>query len=367
MSRIKAAVCRAFGEPLTIEEITIADPGPGEILVDVKACAICHSDISFAEGAWGGDLPAVYGHEAAGIVTATGDGVETVKPGDHVVVTLIRSCGHCRYCGSGSTVMCEEVFPLDEASPLTDDAGTPYVQAMRTGAFAEKIVVHESQAVAVPDDVPFASASLLACGVITGFGAVVNTARIAPGRSVAVVGCGGVGLNSIQGAAIAGADTIVAVDLSDEKLAAAKRFGATHTVNPASENAAEKITAITDGHGVDAVFVTVGAKPAFDRAFDYITKNGMVVVVGMPPAGVLAEYDPGTMAAWNQKILGSKMGETVIARDIPMLVEHYRAGRLKLDELITQEYPLEEINEAIAAVNAGRALRNVIVFDGSRE
>lgn len=367
MPRIKAAVCRAFGELLRIEEIRLADPGPGEILVDVKACAICHSDISYAEGAWGGDLPAVYGHEAAGIVAATGPGVESVEAGDHVVVTLIRSCGCCRYCGGGSTVMCEEVFALDEKSPLVDAAGSACFQAMRTGAFAEKVVVHESQAVAIPEDVPLASASLLACGVITGFGAVVNTAKVKSGQAVAVVGCGGVGLNSIQGAAIAGADMIVAIDLSDDKLAAAKHFGATHAVNPSTENAADAVKALTGGRGVDAVFVAVGAKPAFDRAFDYITKNGMVVVVGMPPSGVLAEYDPGTMAAWNQKILGSKMGEAVIARDIPMLVEHYRAGRLKLDELVTARYPLEQINEAIAAVNEGRALRNVIVFDGSRE
>lgn len=363
MPRIKAAVCRAFDEPLRIEEITLAEPGSGEILVDIKACAICHSDISYAEGAWGGDLPAVYGHEAAGVVAATGPGVEGVKTGDRVVVTLVRSCGRCRYCNQGSTVMCEEVFPLDERGPLVDAAGNTCFQAMRTGAFAEKVVVHESQAVAIPEDVPFAPASLLACGVVTGLGAVLNTAKVKTGQSVAVVGCGGVGLNSIQGAAIAGAGMIVAIDLGDDKLAAARRFGATHAVNPSSENAAEAVKALTGGYGVDAVFITVGAKPAFERAFDHIAKNGMVVVVGMPPAGVLARYDPGTLAAWNQKILGSKMGEAVIARDIPMLIEHYRAGRLKLDELVTAHYPLERINEAIAAVNEGRALRNVIVFE----
>ncbi|TWG96870.1 Zn-dependent alcohol dehydrogenase [Mesorhizobium sp. J18] len=359
---IKAAICREFGKPLIIENIRIAPPGPGEVMVDIKACAICHSDISYAEGAWGGDLPAVYGHEAAGVVSQVGTGVTDFKNGDHVVVTLIRSCGGCHYCMQGSRVMCEEVFPLDQKSPLSDATGEAYVQAMRTGAFAEKVVVHESQLVAIPGDMPFAEASLLACGVITGFGAVVNTARVKPGHHVAVVGCGGVGLNSIQGAAIAGAGTIVAIDLSDSKLEAARRFGATHTVNPAKSDAAAEIKAFTAGRGVDFVFVTVGAKPAFDRAFDYITKNGSVVVVGMPPTGVLAEYDPGTLAAWNQKILGSKMGEATIATDIPQLVEHYRAGRLKLDELITGRYPLGEINQAIAAVNDGKALRNVIVF-----
>lgn len=362
MTVIKAAICREFGKPLTIEEIGIGKPGPAEVLVDVKACAICHSDISYAEGAWGGALPAVYGHEAAGIVAAVGSEVEGFKKGDHVVVTLIRSCGHCHYCNQGSRVMCEEVFPLDRESPIAAGDGSPLVQAMRTGAFAEKVIVHASQIVQIPRDMPFAEASLLACGVITGYGAVVNTAKVRPGQAVAVVGCGGVGLNAVQGAAIAGASTIVAIDLDDGKLEAARSFGATHAVNPARERARDIIRELTEGRGVDFVFVTVGAKPAFDRAFDYITKNGSVVVVGMPASGVMAEYDPGTLAAWNQKIVGSKMGEATIAVDIPELVEHYRAGRLKLDELVTARYPLEQINEAIAAVNAGKALRNVIVF-----
>lgn len=362
MTVIKAAVCREFGKPLAIEEIAIADPGPGEVLVDVRACAICHSDIFYAEGAWGGDLPAVYGHEAAGVVAATGAGVADFEPGDHVVVTLIRSCGACHYCSQGSRVMCEEVFAGDGGSPLSGRDGTAYAQAMRTGAFAEKVVVHESQIVKVPRDLPFASASLLACGVITGFGAVANTAKVKAGQTVAVVGCGGVGLNAIQSAALAGAARVIAVDTADDKLAAATAFGAGDGINPAAQDAAAEIRHLTAGRGVDFVFVTVGAKPAFDRAFEYITRNGTVVVVGMPPAGVMAEYDPGRLAAWNQKILGSKMGDAVVARDIPLLVEHYRAGRLKLDELVTARYALEQINEAIAAARAGRALRNVIVF-----
>ncbi len=362
MTTIKAAVCREFGSPLTIEDIEIASPGRGEVAVDVKACAICHSDISYAEGAWGGDLPAIYGHEAAGVVTEVGEGVQGVHVGDHVVVTLIRSCGHCHYCQHGSRVMCEEVFPLDTNGPLSSADGEPLWQAMRTGAFAEKVVVHESQMVVVDPDIAFDVASLLACGVITGYGAVTNTARVRPGQHVAVIGCGGVGLNSIQAAAIAGAATIVAVDLSADKLRAARGFGATHTLDPASQDVAATISELTGGRGVDFVFVTVGAKAAFDSAFRYITRNGSVVIVGMPPSGVMAEYDPGTMAAWNQKILGSKMGESHISRDIPDLIEHYRAGRLKLDELISGRYRLDQINEAIAGVKEGRALRNVIVF-----
>ncbi|MCR4268256.1 Zn-dependent alcohol dehydrogenase [Nitratireductor sp. ZSWI3] len=361
--QIKAALCREFGQPLSIETLELAAPGHGEVLVDVKACAICHSDISYADGAWGGDLPAVYGHEAAGIVAGTGPGVTAVKPGDHVVVTLIRSCGHCHYCVRHSLVMCEEVFPLDQKGPLTFTDGSPCEQGLRTGAFAEKVVVHESQIAPVPADMPFDVASLLACGVITGYGAVVNTAKVAPGQAVAVIGCGGVGLNSIQGAALAGASPVIALDLSEDKLAAARSFGATHGFSPADPEHAREIRRLTQGRGVDFVFVTVGVEAALASAPRYITRNGAVVVVGMPPNGVRIPYDPGKLAAWNQKIIGSKMGEARIGHDIPILVDHYHKGRLKLDELITARYPLEGINEAIAAVKDGRALRNVIVFD----
>lgn len=360
---MKAAVCRTFGAPLQIEDITIASPGPNDILVDTKACAICHSDISYADGSWGGTLPAVYGHEAAGIVRKTGANVTGIKEGDHVVVTLIRSCGDCHYCNAGSLVMCEEVFPQQINSPLKDSAGNPLEQAMATGAFAEQVCVHQSQVVVVPKEIPFASASLLACGVITGYGAVKNTANIKPGVTVAVIGCGGVGLNAVQGAALNQAGTVIAIDLEESKLEAAKSFGATHTINPANENVAERVRSLTANRGVDFVFVTVGAKAAFAGAFDLITRNGAIVIVGMPPTGVVSEYDPGTMAAWNQKILGSKMGETVIARDIPALVKLYQQGKLKLDELVTGIYPLDQINLAIAKVKSGEALRNVIVFD----
>jgi S-(hydroxymethyl)glutathione dehydrogenase/alcohol dehydrogenase len=360
---IKAAVCRQFGQPLSIETVLLDDPGPDEVLVDIRACAICHSDISYAEGAWGGALPAIYGHEAAGVVSAVGPGVGDLSPGDHVVVTLIRYCGQCRYCGRDRAITCEEVFPRDADGPIRDADGGAVFQALRTGAFAEKTVIHRSQAVKVPIDLAFPVASLLACGVITGFGAVANTAKVKAGESVAVIGCGGVGLNSIQGARIVGAESIVALDIDDRKLKAARGFGATHLFNPAKCDVVSEIMELTSGRGIDHIFVTVGAKTAFDGAFGYLGRCGQLVVVGMPPSGVLAEYDPGTLAGWNQRILGSKMGEATIAVDIPMLVEHYRAGRLVLDELVTATYPLEEINEAIAAVNEGKALRNVIVFE----
>ena len=208
---MKAAVVREFGQALTIEELDIAAPGVGEVSVEIKACAICHSDILYASGGWGGSLPAVYGHEAAGIVESVGPGVRHVSPGDHVVVTLVRSCGRCGCCEQGYYGSCEATFALDEQPPLrlkTD--GSPVVQGLRTAAFAERTVVDASQAVSISKSVPFASASLLACGVITGFGAVINTAQVRAGSSVAVIGTGGVGLNSIQGASISGARRVIA-------------------------------------------------------------------------------------------------------------------------------------------------------------
>jgi S-(hydroxymethyl)glutathione dehydrogenase / alcohol dehydrogenase len=360
---MKAAICRQFGIPLVIEDIALAAPGPNDIRVRVKACAICHSDITYAEGGWGGDLPAVYGHEAAGIVLEVGRAVRNMHPGDHVVVTLIRSCGTCHYCARGSQVMCEEVFDLDRASPISDISGATVTHGLRTGAFAEEVVVHASQAVTIPEDLPFDIASLLACGVITGYGAVVHTAGLKPGEHAVIVGCGGVGLNAIQGAALSGAASVTAIDLEDSKLEAARRFGATHTVNPKKQDAREAIMALTERRGADYIFVTVGAKPALDGAFDFIKKEGSVIVVGMPPSGIYAQYDPGILAAWNQTVKGSKMGSSRIAEDIPALVALYKQGRLKLDELISGRYPLEGINEAIAAVKHGAALRNVIVFD----
>ncbi len=359
---MKAAVCHGFGQPLTIEDIALADPGHGEIKVKIAACAICHSDIFYADGAWGGTLPAVYGHEAAGHVEAVGPGVQGLSVGDPVVVTLIRACGTCRYCARNEPVQCDTEFPLDRRSPLSLADGSPIVHGLRTGAFAESVVVDDSQAVAIDPAMPMESASLLACGVITGYGAAVNTAEVAPGMSVVVIGTGGVGLNSVQGARIAGADPVIAVDLSDMKLEAARRFGATHTVNPTKEDAAQAIRSLTGGHGADTVIVTVGAKPAFDMAFGLLARGGAAVLVGMPPSGVMTEIDPSDIASANHRILGCKMGSARIAVDIPHLVGLYREGRLLLDELITGRYGLGDINSAIDEVKRGDALRNVILF-----
>ena len=360
--KTRAAVCRAFGQPLSLEEVDLAEPAQGEIRVKIKACAICHSDVFYWEGAWGGELPAVFGHEAAGIVEAVGPGVTRVKIGEPVVATLIRSCGFCPSCSGGAPVFCEEVFPLDRQSPIRTLTGESIVHGMRIGAFAEHVVVHQSQVVAIPTDLRFDVASLIACGVLTGFGAVVNTAGVGTGNSVVVIGCGGVGLNSVQGARVAGASAIIAVDVADGKLEAARAFGATHAVNAKTEDVAAKVAEITGGAKADFVFVTVGVGGAAEQAISLMKRNGATVLVGMPPSGVRASFDPGWIAADGQRILGSKMGSARLPVDVPKIVAFYRAGRLKLDELITARYPLERIDEAMASSRAGAALRNVIMF-----
>ncbi|NCF83406.1 MAG: alcohol dehydrogenase catalytic domain-containing protein [Proteobacteria bacterium] len=359
---MKAAVCREFAKPLSIEELELAPPGAGEIRVKVAVCAICHSDIHYADGAWGGDLPSVFGHEASGVIEEIGAGVEGFQIGDHVVVTLIRSCGHCYFCRDGDEVLCEEEFSLDRDGPITAADGGRVAQGLRTGAFAEQVVVDPSQVVVIPDEIPFDSASLLACGVITGLGAVVNTAGVEPDSNVVVIGTGGVGLHSIQGAALSDCRKIIAIDISDEKLSAARRFGATHAINSTREEAAVAVRALTDGRGADYAFVTVGVKSVIEQGFRLIRKGGTLVLVGMPASGEIAGFEPLRVANDCQVVLGSKMGSSRIRVDIPRLVDLYRQGTLKLDELISGRYPLEKINEAIASVNRGEALRNVIVF-----
>src|SRR3984957_19084835 len=354
--KTKAAVCRAFGAPLTVETVDLAEPGAGEVLIRTAACAICHSDIFFFDGAWGGDLPAVYGHEAAGVVEAVGPGVTRLKIGDHGVATLIRNCGFCPACTEGAPVFCEEVFPLDRATPLHDGDGKPIVHGLRTGGFAEHMVVDQWQAVAVPKEMALDSASL------TAHGAGVHTAGVRRGSSVVVIGCGGVGLNSIQGARISGASPIIAVDVEPAKLAAARDFGATETTQPRNEEVAERVTVLTGGRKADWVFVTVGVKGAAEQGVSLMKRNGATVLVGMPPSGVMATIGPGWLAADGQRILGSKMGSARPAIDVPKIVQLYREGRLKLDQLISGGYQLGSINEALASSRPGAAVRNVIVF-----
>ena len=361
---MKAAVCREFGKPLVIEDIDIDPPQSGEIMVKLAACAICHSDILYMEGAWGGaeKLPAIFGHEAAGEVEAVGPDVKGLSPGDHVVVSLIRSCGHCFFCAQGDQHLCETKFPLDGQSRLRAQGGEAVFQGLRTGAFAEYTVVDQSQAVRIPEALPLDSASLLACGVITGLGAVVNTAKLASGSSAVVIGAGGVGLNSIQGAALSGANPVIAMDLVESKLETAKMFGATHAIDPTEAGALEAVRSLTGGRGADYVFVTVGSVKAIEQGLEMLRNAGTLVIVGMPPSGVTAALEAVEFASSGQRILGSKMGSSRLAVDIPKLVALYEQGRLKLDELISQRYPLEQINQAIAEVNRGEVLRNVVIF-----
>ena len=361
MSRIQAAVCHQFAEPLKIETLELRTPSANEIEAKLGAVAICHSDIAFAEGLWGGDLPAVYGHEAAGVVTEIGTSVRGICVGDHVIITLIRACGHCVSCAAGQPTSCET--PQDtSASPLSDQGRKILQQGMACGAFAEKVVVDASQVVQIPTKLPFEVACLLACGVITGIGAVVHSAQLRAGQDVVVIGAGGVGLNAIQGARIAGARRIVAVDRIQQKLQIAQEFGATDFVL-AMGSEPWQLARQALGRGADAVFVTVGASVAYETATKYLAPTGKVVMVGMPKAGDFSSYDPGTMASLNQGMIGSKMGNVVIQRDIPWMVDLYQQGRLKLDELISGRWQLEKINEAIADTKSGNARRNVIVFD----
>lgn len=359
---MKAAVCYEFRKPLVIEDLELDAPEIGEIRVKLAACAICHSDIHYMEGAWGGVLPAVYGHEAAGVVEEVGPGVSDLHYGDHVVVSLIRSCGHCYYCEQGHLTMCETEFPLHRKGRLHTKDGSPILQALGTGAFAEQVVVDQSQIVKIPKTLSLENASLLACGVITGFGAVTNTAQVPSGSSVVVIGTGGVGLNSVQGAVVSGAYRVIAIDIVDDKLAAARSFGATHTINSTVENARDVVRALTGGRGADYVFITVGNAKAIEDSIDLLCRGGTAVIVGMTAVGDKSAIETVNLAGDSQRILGSKMGATRLRVDVPKLVDLYEQGRLKLDELITKCYPLEEINEAVAIVNRGEALRNVIVF-----
>jgi S-(hydroxymethyl)glutathione dehydrogenase/alcohol dehydrogenase len=359
---MKAAVCYAFGQPLAVEEVDIDPPQAGEVKVRMVATAICHSDVHLIRGEWGGDLPVVAGHESAGVVEEVGENVTLAKPGDAVVVSLLRSCGRCHCCATGLPHMCEGEFALATESRLRNRRGESLRHGIKTASFAEYAIVDQSQVVQVPPDMPLDRAALLACGVITGVGAVVNTARVAPGQSVAVIGVGGVGLNAIQGASLSGAHPIIALDLLDTKLAAARMFGATHTINAAQQDAVAALKELTSGRGVDYAFVTVGQPVALTQALRMIRPTGTVVVVGIPQEGATVALPIGALVVNERKIIGCSMGSTRLRVDVPRLVELYRHGRLKLDELISARYPLEQINEAITAMETGEALRNVIVF-----
>ncbi len=358
---MKAAVCYEFGVPLVVEELSLPSAKAGEVHVKIKACAICHSDIAYMEGEWGGTLPAVFGHEACGIVEACGDGVTNFQKGDKVLVTLLRSCGACPECQGGKGYICSTGHPLDEVG-LRNESGVEIFRGLKTAAFAEEVVVDSSQLVKLPDSLDFAEASLLACGVLTGFGAVSNVARPQAGQSAVVIGCGGVGLNTIQGLRLSGAHPIIAIDLVDSKLEAAKKFGATHIINAKAADAESAVKDLTSGRGADFVFTAAGGSKAVMSSFPLLALAGSLVIVGMTSNGDFSELDSTDIANGNKKILGSKMGSSLLNVDIPRLLALHADGKLLLKELISGTYPLQDINTAIDEVKADKALRNVVVF-----
>lgn len=363
---MRAAVCHAFGESLSVDDVELVPPAAGEVKVDLVASGVCHSDVSYIDGAWGGALPAVYGHEAAGTVVEVGAGVGAVQPGDRVLVSAIRFCGSCFFCAAGRPALCETVLPPLRPGPIRLPDGRSVDQGLGVGAFAESVTVHASQVLPLPDDIALEHACLLGCAVVTGFGAVIHDASVRPGESVVVVGCGGVGLNSVQAAVLAGANPVVAVDLAPEKLVAASTFGATHGIDPQAAEVGETVRDLTRGRGADHVIVTAGSGKAVTEALAVIRRAGTVTVVGMPASGAVASFDPAQFAHDAARIVGSKFGSTSPHLDVPRLIDLVRAGRLKLAELVTGLYALEAINEAVDSTRRGDALRNVVLLEARR-
>ena len=360
---MKSAVCYEAGKPLVIEDLKIDPPQQGEVKVRMVATAICHSDISVIKGEWWPLTgPTVAGHEGAGIVEEIGEGVTNVKPGNHVVVSLLRSCKQCFYCKTGKPYLCRGAFALQEQTRMHTRDGIDVAQGLLTSAFAEYTIVDQSQLVPVPDSMPLDRAALLACGVITGLGAVVNTAQVKPGEKVVVIGTGGVGLSAVQGAVIAGASRIIALDVVDMKLEAARKFGATEVFNATRKDLQEAVLGLTDGLGADYVFVTVGSVAAEAQGLTLLRPGGALVIVGLPRGDAMLSFSPTLLVANSPRILFSCMGSTNLSVDVPWLVDLYQQGRLKLDEMITQRYAPEQINEAIEAVERGEALRNIIMW-----
>ena len=362
--RIRAAVCRAFGEPLSIETLRLDPPARGEVRVRVLASSICHSDITYMDGGWGGDLPAVFGHEVAGMVTDIGPAVLSaqLRVGERVLVSLLRSCGHCKRCEAGVPTQCATEFPIDSVPRLSDASGRPVLAGLRVGGFAESVVVDASQVVKIPADVADEAACLISCGVLTGFGAAINTAGVQVGDSVAVVGCGGVGLNCVQGSALAGAFPLIAIDVTEDKLEQARAFGATETINASDEDVAGRSLALTEGRGFDVVMTAVGSARAIEQALSLLATDGALVVVGMPPGDERVALDATTLAHYGQRILGCKMGDARLRIDVPRLFRLYRGRRLQLDQLVSSRRPLGAINESIELSRRSRDLRHVIVF-----
>lgn len=359
---MRAAVMREFRGDLTIEHVDIDTPRADEVLIRTVASGICHTDLTY----WGGrhphPLPMILGHEGCGIVEAIGPGVTNVAVGDAVVTCMTSFCGHCDRCVTGDLVLCEslERDRPAEARPKLALGGERVHSYGRLGTFAEKMLVYKNSCVRIRPDVPLDKASVVGCGVLTGVGAVINTAKLQPGQSVAVIGCGGVGLSAINGAAIAGAGRIVAVDTQTEKLELARAFGATDCVDASQGDAARQVMEMTRG-GVDVAFEAVGTPQTAQAAFGMIRRGGAMILVGMLPPDETVSF-PGKEFIYGKKVIGSMLGSNRFPHDIPKLIEFYMQGKLKLDELVSQRIALDDVNEALHQVGKGGVARSVIVF-----
>ncbi|MGH2812235.1 MAG: Zn-dependent alcohol dehydrogenase [Actinomycetota bacterium] len=361
---MKAAVLHSHGEPLKVEDIELAPPQPGEVKIKISATGVCHSDLSARNGTLFFPVPCVPGHEAAGIVTEVGEGVTKVSEGDHVVVCWIPYCGECWYCRRGEMIHCDDVHERhglmkDRTTRLSID-GMPLFHGLDAATFAEEAVLNDTAVIKIDDDMPLEIAALIGCGVTTGVGAVINTAKVPEGSTVAVIGCGGVGLNVIQGARIAGASKIIAVDVVSSKLDAARKFGATDTVDASSVSATSATKELADGVGVDYAFEVIGNTSTIDQAMQMTRRGGYAVLVGVAPFGEQISITPSLMTLTGRSVLGCYFGSTQPERDFPKMVELWREGKLDLEGLISERGGLEDINSAFEAMDRGSVLRTVI-------
>ena len=360
---MKASVVHGLGGGFTVEDVSIASPIGREVLVEVRASGLCHSDLHLAEVDYGVPLPAVLGHEVAGVVTAVGPDATAAAVGDHVVCCLIRFCGRCPSCFAGQTFACtrpSSTLRTAEGEQRLSLAGGPLTQAHGIGGFAEQVLVHENQLAVVSRDIPFSVACIIGCGTVTGVGAAVRTAGVRVGDTVAVVGAGGVGLNVISGARLAGALRVIAIDLDDAKLAAARRFGATDTVNSSTSDPHTAVMDLTGG-GVKHAFEVIGLVRTQQLAVSLARAGGHVYLVGLAPPGASLELPSSLpMLRAHTSVEGVHMGSTDPRLDIPMYVDYYLQGRLNLDDLVTQEISLSEISEAYAKLRRGEVIRSVV-------
>jgi len=361
---VKAAVLIEAGKPLQIEQINIANPGPHEVLIRTAACGLCHSDLHFIEGTYPHPLPAIPGHEAAGIVEAVGSEVRTVKVGDAVVTCLSAFCGHCEYCVTGRMSLClggETRRRPGEAPRLTRPDGSIVNQMLNLSAYAEMMLVHEHACVAINPEMPLDKASVIGCAVTTGAGTIFNACKVTPGETIAVIGCGGVGLATINAAKIAGAGRIIAADPMPEKRALAMKLGATDVIDPMDADAAAQIQELTKG-GVDHAIEAVGRPASGELAVKSLKRGGTATILGMMPL----QHSVGLSAMdllSGKKLQGAIMGGNRFPVDIPRLVDFYMRGMLDLDSIVSETIPLERINEGFDQMKRGDAARSVIVFD----